>query len=219
MNSLEGRSFFCSWSGGKDGCLALYRAVQQGGRPRCLLTMLREDGQRSRSHGLPVPLLRRQAAALGIPLVTRCASWDGYEAAFSAALGEFRQTGIEAGVFGDIDGQPHREWVERVCGSAGVQPCEPLWQGARRALLDEFLDAGFRAILVTVRDGALDRSLLGRALDRELADELDRAGVDVCGENGEYHTLVTAGPLFSAPLSVTLGPPVRHDSCWFLDVR
>ncbi len=218
MDSIEGRSFFCSWSGGKDACLALCRALRQGGRPRCLFTMLREDGQRSRSHGLPVPLLRQQAAALGIPLVTRCASWDDYEAVFRAALAEFQQAGIEAGVFGDIDGPPHREWVERVCGSAGVQPWEPLWQGARRALMNEFLDAGFRAVIMTVRDGILDRSLLGRALDRDLMAELDRAGVDLCGENGEYHTLVTAGPLFSSPLSVTLGPPVLHDGCWFLDV-
>ncbi len=219
MDSIEGRSFFCSWSGGKDACLALCRALRQGGRPRCLFTMLREDGQRSRSHGLPVPLLRQQAAALGIPLVTRCASWDDYEAVFRAALAEFQQAGIEAGVFGDIDGPPHREWVERVCGSQGLQSCQPLWQGARRALLEEFLNAGFRAILVTIRDGTLDPSLLGRGLDRELMDELDRAGVDLCGENGEYHTLVTAGPLFSAPLSVTLGSPVLHDGCWFLDVR
>jgi diphthine-ammonia ligase len=218
MDSLKDRSFFCSWSGGKDAALALYRAVRQGGRPRCLLTMLREDGRRSRSHGLPVPLLQRQATALGIPLVTRCASWGDYEEVFRAALAELQQAGIGAGVFGDIDGPPHREWVERVCGSAGVQPHEPLWQGARRALLDEFLDAGFRAVIVTVRDGVLDRKLLGRVLDRDLMDELDRAGVDICGENGEYHTLVTDGPLFSSPLPVTFGTPVLHDGCWFLDV-
>ena len=161
MASIEGKDFFCSWSGGKDSCLALHRAIQKGGRPRCLLTMMTEDGHRSRSHGLPLSLLERQASLLQIPLVTRSASWDAYEAVFGAALAELRQTGIEAGVFGDIDLEHHGQWVARVCSTAGIQPFQPLWKQRRRDLVDEFLGAGFQAIIVAVKEGVLDRSLLG----------------------------------------------------------
>ena len=112
---LAGRRFFCSWSGGKDAYLALQRAVAAGG-PAALVCMLHEDGRVSRGHGLPLALLEEQAAALGIPLVTRATSWDAYEATFVPLLQELRAQGVEAGVFGDIDLQAHRDWVEGVCG-------------------------------------------------------------------------------------------------------
>ena len=113
--TLAGRRFFCSWSGGKDAYLAFARAVAAGGRPEALVCMLHEDGDRSRGHGLPVELLEAQAEALGIPLVTRATTWDEYEATYISVLHELRAQGVEAGVFGDIDLEGHRVWVEEVC--------------------------------------------------------------------------------------------------------
>lgn len=210
---------FSSWSGGKDSCLALYRAVRAGGRPKALLTMLTEDGRRSRGHGLPVSVLERQASALGLELVTRPASWEGYEDAFRDALRELKGRGIGRGVFGDIDLEEHCEWVERVCGSEGVHAHLPLWKEDREALLEEFISVGFKAMIVSVRQGWLDRSYLGRALTRDLVEELEMKGVDVSGEAGEYHTMVTDGPLFSRPLSIIVAGCEFHDGYWFLDVR
>lgn len=213
-----GAPFFVSWSGGKDSCLALHRAVKAGGVPMSLLTMLVEGGERSHSHGLTREMVEAQAAALGLPLVRREATWPGYEAAFSDAVQELKRSGARGGVFGDIDLAHHREWVERVCAQAGLDAWEPLWGGARRELLGEFIREGFMAIVVSVKDDLLSSDLLGRTLDWDLVAELEAAGVDASGEKGEYHTLVTGGPLFSAPLAVEAKGRVLRSGYWFLDV-
>jgi len=193
---IGGRSFFCSWSGGKDSCLALYHAMRQGGRPECLLTMMAEDGIHSRSHGLSKPLLEQQARSLGIPVVFRPASWEGYEAVFVSALHEFKQKGIEAGVFGDIDLDPHRDWLKRVCAPAGIMPFHPLWRRDRHELLDEFIALGFQAIIVALKADRLDKKFLGKQINSQTIAELEKAGVDASGEMGEDHTAVIAGPVF-----------------------
>lgn len=218
MTELNGREFFCSWSGGKDSCLALYRAVRRGGAPRRLLTMLTGDGLHSRSHGLPPAVIAAQAAALGIPLVTGRAGWDDYEAVFLARLAELRGEGLGDGVFGDIDLAPHRQWVERVCGRQGISAHLPLWQEERRDLLAEFIGAGFSATIVAISDARLPTSFLGRQLDWQTVAALEAAGVDACGEEGEFHTVVTDGPLFSAPLALRQGAVVGHAGYSFLEV-
>lgn len=209
---------FVSWSGGKDSCLALHRAKAAGLHARSLLTMLTEAGSESRGHHLPIAVLRAQAACLGIPLVTRSTTWDGYEAAFLDALRELRAEGLTRGVFGDIDLDPHREWVERVCAEAGVSAEEPLWLQARRTLVEEFLSSGYEATVVSVKEGLLDPALLGRRLDLRLIAEFEAAGIDACGEEGEYHTVVTDGPLFRSPLILTHGGLASHDGYCFLEL-
>ena len=212
------KPFSCSWSGGKDSCLALYHALREGGRPRLLLTMLTEGGERSRSHGLHITVIEKQAEALGIPLVTRAATWDGYEAEFISALCEFKKDGIEFGVFGDIDIDTHREWVEWVCLSASITPYLPLWEKTRRGLLQELLEAGFTATIVAVQDGVLDKQFLGKILNESVIEEIDREGIDALGEEGEYHTVVTDGSIFSHPIQLEMGKQVLRDGYWFLDV-
>jgi diphthine-ammonia ligase len=214
----EGVPFVCSWSGGKDSCLALYRAMQARARPAFLLSMLREDGQRSRSHGLLPAVLGAQAVSLGIPLVTRTASWSDYESVFVAALRGLKDVGVEAGVFGDIDLEDHRLWEEKVCGAAGIEAYLPLWQTDRLTLLDEFLSLGFEALIIAANAEKLGREYLGRALDRELVCEFERMGIDPSGEKGEYHTVVTGGPIFSQPVRLEVGERTLHEGYWFLDV-
>lgn len=198
--------FFSSWSGGKDSCLALHRARMAGAKPACLLTMISEDGIRSRSHGLRRDVIAAQAAALGIPLLTRCATWAGYEAAFIEALHAIRKQGVAAGVFGDIDFPPHLEWEEKVCAQADMLPYLPLWGGARSALLHEFIALGYKALIVRVNENKLNRKFLGRIIDGQIVGEFQKIGIDPCGENGEYHTVVVDGPIFARPLSVETGP-------------
>ena len=212
--SLAGRRFFCSWSGGKDAYLALQRAVPQRGRPAALLCMLHEDGLVSRGHGLPLALLERQAAVLDIPLVTRATTWDDYEATFVSALHALRSQGVEAGVFGDIDLQGHRDWVEGVCEVAGLTCHLPLWQESRRGLLDELLAGGVRATIVAVDSSKLSGEYLGLELDDALIARLEAAGVDACGEEGEYHTMVTAAPLFAAPVPLAGTAATSATATW-----
>jgi diphthine-ammonia ligase len=218
MDSINRKNFFCSWSGGKDSCLALYRSIKNGGNPKALLTMMVENGKRSRSHGLPHDVIQSQADALGIPSLVRSTSWDDYEQTFVTTLKHFKEQNIEHGVFGDIDLAPHLEWVERVCSSVGIQAYEPLWQTARQKLLDEFLQLGFKSTIVAIKQDALDNSFLGRTLDKFAISDLKNAGIDASGEEGEYHTIVTDGPIFSRKLDIELNDEVVRNGYSFLDI-
>lgn len=191
----EARRAFFSWSGGKDSMLALHRALDAGWRVEALLAMFDESGERSRSHAIPPELMRAQADALGIPLVTRNAGWTDYEAVFVDQLRIFAAGGISHGLFGDIDLQPHRDWEEKVCASAGLRAVLPLWQQPRRALVDELLALGYRARVVCVDARFLDVGFCGREFDAGFLADLPE-GVDACGENGEFHTFVFDGPRF-----------------------
>lgn len=194
----------CSWSGGKDSCLALYHAVRQGHAPAMLFTMMTEHGDRSRSHGLPRSLLATQAQRLGLPITFAAASWDRYEAVFIDGLTAIARDGIEAVVFGDIDIERNREWAQRAARAAGLVPLHPLWQRPRRELLHELIDLGFRATLVVTRDDRLAPDFLGRTLDRATLAALEQTGIDACGERGEYHTVVTGGPLFTHDVALSV---------------
>jgi uncharacterized protein (TIGR00290 family) len=218
MTSIEGCPFFCSWSGGKDSCLALYRAIQGEGIPKALFTMLTEDGERSGSHGLPVDLIKAQSEALGIPLVVCESSWSDYEDNFLSVIRRFKGEGIECGVFGDIDLEAHLEWVERVCSTEAIRPYEPLWKEARQDILNEFLDLGFEATVIVTKQGVLDDSFLARTLDLQVIADMIEAGIDASGEEGEYHTVVTDGPIFSFPVYLEEKEKVFRDGYWFLDV-
>ena len=218
MKSIEGCPFFCSWSGGKDSCLALYRAIQSKGIPEALFTMLHEDGERSGSHGLPLDLIKAQAEALGIPLVVRESSWEDYEDNFLSVIRRFKEQGIECGVFGDIDLEEHREWVERVCSTEAIRPYEPLWKEARQKILNEFLDLGFKAKVIVTKQGTLDNSFLGRTLDLQVIADMVEAGIDASGEEGEYHSVVIDGPIFSFPVYLEEKEKVFREGYWFLDV-
>jgi diphthine-ammonia ligase len=208
----------CSWSGGKDSCLALARELASGKRLACLVTMFTEDNERSRSHGLARHVIEAQAAAIGVPLLCAAATWDDYELAFVDLLKQAQQRGATTAVFGDIDIPSHRAWEERVSAAAGLTASLPLWQQDRLGLLDEWWSAGFEARIVVAREGQVDRRYLGRILDRTTAEELAATGIDPCGENGEFHTLVTNGPLFKQPLSIELRDQVLRSGCWFQDI-
>jgi uncharacterized protein (TIGR00290 family) len=219
-DDLRGVPVFCSWSGGKDSALALYEAVRAGARPRLLVSMMVESGERSRSHGLSRELMVAQAEALDLPIRFGAASWDRYEEELRRTIAAgAAEHGTVAGVFGDIDIAHHRAWVERVAGEAGVRAILPLWQRDRRQLMDELLAAGFEALVVAVRDGVLSPDLLGRTLDAGLVEEIAATGADPVGENGEYHSVVVDGPLFRRRLELDAGETSLRDGVWFIDLH
>lgn len=215
---IKNNSFFCSWSGGKDSCLALYYALREGGKPSKLVTMLIEDGKRSRSHGLSLDLLKAQAQSLNIPLYTCSTSWLSYEENFSSILRDIKKEAINFGIFGDIDLEDHKAWVERVCSTENINSYLPLWQKGRREIVEEFINLGFKATIVAVKDGVLDNSYLGKELDNNLLKEFEKIGIDACGENGEFHTVVTDGPIFSKQINIKKLDVVLRSGYWFLDI-
>jgi uncharacterized protein (TIGR00290 family) len=192
--------------------------VAAGAAPRLLATMMDETGSRSRSHGLRRSVLEAQAAAIGLPIRFASATWATYEARFTALAARAAEAGASAAVFGDIDLEEHRAWEEAVCAAAGLAAHLPLWRRDRADLLDTLLGAGFRAVIVAVREDRLPATLLGRAIDAATLGELERAGVDLAGENGEYHTLVVDGPIFRRPLDVVVGERSLRHGLWFADV-
>ncbi|MHC1625542.1 MAG: Dph6-related ATP pyrophosphatase [Methermicoccaceae archaeon] len=196
---------FVSWSSGKDSTLALYRALNMGFEVEYLLTMLDENGLWSRGHGLKKEVLDAQAKALGIPILYGKASWEGYEEEFKKLIRELQEIGIEGGVFGDISLQEHKDWVDRVCEDAQIKAFEPLWQEDYDNLLGEFMDSGFEAIIVSTRADLVDGEWMGHRLDRPFIEYIRNQNLDICGEDGEYHTLVTDGPIFNYPVNVVQG--------------
>lgn len=214
------RKAFVSWSGGKDSGLAYYNAMKNGeAEVAYLLNMLSENGTHSRSHHLSVAALKLQAEAMGIPLMQRKATWQGYEEEFKKALAFFKEENIETGVFGDIDVQEHRDWVERVCSESGLNAILPLWQRSRESLMDEFIAAGFKAIIVAVKLECMGSEWLGRQIDRQFVEDMKRLPqVDLCGENGEYHTFVYNGPIFKKPVEFSFGKKAQKNGHWFLEV-
>jgi diphthine-ammonia ligase len=212
-------SFACSFSGGKDSCLAIYRAIHAGGDAKKLITMFTEDGERSRSHGLHISVVTAQSQAMNIPLLTRATSWNDYGKHFTAALTSVKKEGVKRVVFGDIDLQEHRDWEERACDGVGLHPFLPLWLEERKSLLGEFLELGFCAMIIAVKENVLPISLLGKTLSRTVIEEIESQGADACGEEGEYHTLVYDGPIFQSSIQFTQGEEVLRDGYWFLDLH
>ena len=146
-------------------------------------------------------------------------SWERYTDEYIRLLGEAKALGITHVVFGDIMGDAHGAWNEKVCAAHGLTPVMPLWGEPTPTLAREFIATGSSADIVTTRTTHLDPSWLGRSLDEAAIRELEALDVDPCGEFGEYHTLVTNCPAFSSPLPVRHGVRVEQGPCWALDVE
>lgn len=212
------KHFVSSWSGGKDSCLAFMRAKREGMVPVALLNMMNENGKVSRSHAIPKEILERQAQCLDLPIETQPASWESYEDVFIKALqGLKKNYTIDAAVYGDIDLQAHRDWEEKVSGVAGLEAILPLWQEDRKGLVLEILDSGVEAYIVSCNE-RMGEHFLGQKITHGLIDELERIGVDVCGENGEYHTLVVDAPVFKNRIAVGFGQTSNYRNYWFIEM-
>ena len=197
-------SFLCSWSGGKDSCYAMHLAKEKGYTPSVLLNVLNEHGDRSRSHGISKAILQAQAEALQLPIHFFESTWNDYEKLYIENLKLQTDTyALKYAVFGDIDIQSHRDWEEKVSKAAGIDAILPIWRQSRRQLVVDMIEYGIEAIIVSCNT-ALGPSFLGRKIYYDLIEELESLNIDACGENGEYHTLVTNAPLFTKRLDVSV---------------
>jgi diphthine-ammonia ligase len=194
------------------------KAIEQGYTPSVLLNVMNENGKISRSHGIPASILEAQAKAAQLPIHLISSSWQEYELHFTAALKELKETySVSHAVFGDIDLQPHRDWEEMVCNKVGLTAYLPLWQQDRRSLVMQMLNSGIRTMIVSCNE-VMGVSFIGKTLTPSLIDELEVLGVDVCGENGEFHTLVYDCPLFHKPLQIEVKQALQHDQYYFSEL-
>ncbi|MDO5969819.1 diphthine--ammonia ligase [Flavivirga aquimarina] len=197
-------NFLCSWSGGKDSCFAYYKALQLGYKPTVLLNVMNEFGDRSRSHGITKPILKAQAEALSLPIHFFNSTWKAYEENYIKHLNVLAEDyELSHAVFGDIDIESHRDWEEKVSKSAGLEAILPLWQGNRKQLVLDMIDAGLEAIIVSCNQD-LGPDFLGSTIDTSIIETFESMGVDACGENGEYHTLVVNAPFFKNRIHVEM---------------
>ena len=213
---------FC-WSGGKDSSLALYALRQRADiRVSGLLTTVTAGYDRISMHGVRRSLLLKQAEALELPLeevaIPPNCSNAVYQSEMEQALNGQLARGIRTVAFGDIFLADLRAYRERNLARLDMRAIFPLWKRDTRELARDFGNLGFRAVVVAVDPGKLDRSFAGRELTPQFFRELPPE-VDPCGENGEFHSFVFAGPVFSQPIEIERGPVVERDGFVFCDVR
>ncbi len=219
MRTLAAGRFAVMFSGGKDSMLALDRAVRAGASQPTLLTLYDAASERVRFHGVPLAVMRAQADALGLPARHYPTTPATFEAVFLAALAALRDDGISGVIFGDIHLADVRAWYEERVRAAGLAHVEPLWGETPGALVREAVARGHRALITCVEEATADPAWLGGVIDGRLIAEFEQRGIDPCGERGEYHTLVTDGPLFQRPLAVTLGDTHAEGGFRQADVR
>lgn len=211
-----------SWSTGKDSAWALHRAQQQREVDVVgLLTTVNTAAARVAMHAVRQSLLEAQAVALGMPLVTipipsPCPN-AVYEQAMDAAILRARAQGVTHMIFGDLFLEDIRKYREEKLRPTGVTPLFPLWGLDTRSLAREMIEGGLAAHITCVDPKKLDRGFAGRAFAADLLAELP-AGVDPCGENGEFHTFACRGPMFRAPIAVEVGEIVERDGFVFADL-
>lgn len=216
-------SLALSWSGGKDSALALRTLRDEHGlEPHALVTTVTSTFDRISMHGVRRNLLKRQAAALALPLVEvvippGCPN-TVYEERWSEAFASAPLEGVREVAFGDLFLDDVRRYREVLLAREGKRGLFPLWGRDTTRLAHDFVTAGFRAKLVCVDPKQLDGSFAGRDYDERLLAELP-AGVDPCGERGEFHTFVYAGPGFSEAIGCRVGDVVERDGFVFCDLE
>ncbi len=204
-----------SWSGGKDSCYAAISAKEQGFHLKMALNVLNEEGEISRSHGIPISILQAQAKAANLPLHTFSSSWNDYEEKFIHALKHCKKShGITHAIFGDIDLDEHKAWEEKVCSIAGLKAILPLWKEDRKSLVLQMLDSGIEAVIVSCNE-KMGSDFLGKTLNRNVIEELEVIGIDPCGEGGEFHTLVVNCSLFTSRINISIEQKQLINQYWF----
>lgn len=220
---MKSKTIF-NWSGGKDSAFCLHKILQADEHDvMCLLTSVSQQHQRISMHGVRVELLEAQAERLGIPLVKleipEMPTMEVYEEVLTHELKKLTAQGATHSMFGDIFLEDLRRYREEQLAKINLKGVFPLWKIPTDQLIRDFIDAGFKTIVTCVNEKNLDRSFAGRIIDHDFLNDLP-ADVDPCGENGEFHTFVFDGPLFSAPIDIERGevvyrkytPPPKDDT-------
>lgn len=205
-----------SWTGGKDGCWSCSKAMAEGFRVTHLLNF-RNIGKQG-SHEVNPKIIRAQSKAMGIPLIQR--NFFSYEEEFKRVIQNLRdqEVRVDGAVFGHIG--THDRLVNRICHDLDIRLLLPLWKQDPEKIIREITGAGFEVVIVSVKSSLMGKEWLGRRIDEEFISDLRalNPSIDPCGENGEFHTLVTDGPLFKRKIVITESRPVLREGYRMLDI-
>ena len=197
--------FVMSYSCGKDSTLALHSMIEQGHEPVALITMFNEESNRSFFHGVDYKMIQAYSEALRIPVLITSTKGANYHLAMVESLKKAVDMGAEVACFGDIDIEGNRKWAEERSREADLKAVFPLWHKDREENVYEFIELGYKSIIKSINNTLLPKSLLGKFIDSCAINEMKKCGIDICGENGEYHTLVVDGPIFHEALKYQAG--------------
>ncbi len=238
---MKKKKAIASWSSGKDSCLACYKAMNKGYEIKYLFNTISNESKRVNFHGINRELLKAQSEAVGIPLFQIETGGDDYTEKFKEGVGKLiKDEGIEAMIFGDIYLQWHKDWIDGVCSELGIDAIMPHWNRNSEKIIREFIDAGFESVVVGVSASHVKcgDKLIGKLINNEFIDYIKNnideiknpeaeSEFDLCGENGEYHTYVTNGPIFKNKINILESTKVYREKeydgkiygNWFLDIK
>lgn len=199
-----------NWSGGKDSALALYKVKTEGVfEIISLLTTVNKEKKRSSMHDIPLQLLQKQAESIGIPLyivnLPPSGNSEDYNTEMSKAVNHFKSLGATHFIFGDIFLKDVRKYREDLLCPLGITIIEPLWNMTTNEVMEEFLCSGLKTTIVTT-DSNLGKDYIGKEITKELINKFPD-DIDICGENGEYHTFCHDGPVFRYPVKYKISQP------------
>jgi uncharacterized protein (TIGR00290 family) len=214
-------SLIFSFSGGKDSCLSIYKILKKGYKIQALISTITENYNRVSIHGIREEILMEQVNSIGLPLhlihiPNNCVN-EEYEKIMLENLTFYKGEGIKYVGFGDIFLEDIRAYREKNLQKLQMKGLFPLWKQDTKSLINEFIDLGFKAIIVCVNLELMDVSFLGYEIGQEFLNRLPK-GVDFCGENGEFHTFVYDGPIFKKPLKMNKGEVVVRGQLAYLDL-
>jgi uncharacterized protein (TIGR00290 family) len=226
----EPKKTYFNWSTGKDSALALQYLLQdQAYSVEYLLTTINTHYKRVTMHGLRVELLNQQVRAIGIPSgqmgLSENPSNTEYEEKIGEKVTQLKAEGFEYSAFGDIFLEDLKQYREQQLAAFGIELLFPIWKKDTRSLIEEFIDLGFKAVVVCLNSKVLDKSFAGRVIDRQFIRDLPK-GVDPCGENGEFHTFCYDAPYFNNPIPFSIGETILKEyqhgeiktGFWFCDL-
>lgn len=212
-----------SWSGGKDSCLACYKAIKEGYDVSYFVNNVSKSYRRSFFHGVRENLIIKQADSIGIKLIQNKTTIKKYNANFKKTIRKIKKEGIDIGVFGDVNFPLSKKWVNNICKQTRIKPIMPLWNIDEEEIMNEFINAGFRAIVVSANKKYFTKNWLGMEINRNFIRSIKRLNkknnVNICGEKGEYHTFVYDGPIFKKKIKIIKGKKVLRRGYWFLDIK
>lgn len=202
-----------NWSGGKDSALALQNTLEEKEfEVVALFTTFNEETQKSSMHSIPLELLTKQAESIGIPLYTMCFSKDlkNYDEKMLEAVNHFKTLEVTDFIFGDLMASGLKSYRELKLNPLGIEVIEPLWDKSSEEIIQEFMESGILAKIIVIQENKLDKSYIGKTLCRNLTSTFP-TNIDVCGEQGEYHTLAYAGPLFRKLISFSISKTYKTE--------